>query len=155
MLVLVPLLIVAVLALFAAFATNRRGLRRFGEDEHAFVCRIRVSGRVPANWRRLPRRRWSRHVVARWEGETLIVRRGPVFDRPVRLPARVQSEVYLLRARSARLRGSRAVGVRLVVGSATLVEVAAFEYARMQLVGPYLTAALNDLPKAPAPRREI
>ena len=85
----------------------------------------------------------------------LIVRRGPVFDRRVRLAARAQSEVYLLFAHPPQPRGSRAIGVRLVVGSATLVEVAAFEYARMHLVGPYLIAAVNDLPRAQVPRREI
>ena len=85
----------------------------------------------------------------------LIIRRGPVVDRPVRLAARAQSEVFLLFAHPPQPRGSRAIGVRLAVGPAALVEVAAFEHAQMHLVGPYLAAAVNDLPRAQVRRREI
>jgi hypothetical protein len=123
---------------------ERRNRRAFAEDGPAFRCRFRSHGARPRPWRRL-RRRWSRWMWARWTGELLVIRRGPIGDRTLRLTARVQSAgVYVLPS-------SRAIAVRMSVGDAT-VEVTAAAHDRLELVGPFLAAAVHDLPQAPVGR---
>lgn len=90
-----------------------------------------------------------------WVGDELVVRRGPVFDREIVLRARVTSAgVYVLARGKARWWGHQPIAVGLTVSDGSWVEVAADEEARMALVGPYLAAAVNDLPRAPVPRRQ-
>jgi hypothetical protein len=144
----------AVLTLLAGAGWERRRRRRFLEDGHVFDCRFRACGRAPRSWRWL-RRHWSRRMYARWAGDVLIVRRGPVFDRTISFGAQLRAPgVYLLARHSDRTARIRLIAVRLLVGG-SLVEAATSEYARTDLVGPYLAAAAIDLPKAPVPRREI
>src|SRR4051794_34943578 len=81
------LLSTAVLAvLVAAVVVERRRRRHLTEDVDVFQCRIRSLGPAPKGWRML-RRAWSRRVWACWTGDVLMVRRGPVLDRRVRLVA--------------------------------------------------------------------
>ncbi|MEU4426588.1 hypothetical protein AB0F81_38705 [Actinoplanes sp. NPDC024001] len=149
------LLFLAFLLLLGAAARERRGRRGFVDGGGAFWCRIRTIGDPPRGWRRL-RRRWSRRMWARWSGDVLVVRRGPVLDRTVRLAARVSPVgVYVLPARDAKRCGAHPIAVRLWMHDGPLVEVTATESERTELVGPFLAAAFNDLPKAPVPRREI
>jgi hypothetical protein len=153
--VLWSLLFLAFLLLLGAFARERRGRRAFAEGGSAFWCRFRATGGAPRGWRWL-RRRWSRRMWARWSGDVLVIRRGPVFDRTIRLAARVSPVgVYLLPPRDAKRCGVHPIAVRLWLADGSLAEVTATETERTELVGPYLAAAFNDLPKAPVPRRDI
>jgi hypothetical protein len=142
------LLFLGLLVLFCAVHRERRSRRAFAEDGPAFACRIRAPGRSPASWPRL-RRRWSRQLYARWFGAVLVVRRGPVFDRTVRIAAAVTMEGVV------GVPGTNAIVVRLWVSDGSLVEVTAGAQARTELVGMYLAAAVSDLPRAPLRRREI
>ena len=102
----------------------------------------------PTGWRTL-RRGWSRCVWAWWIGDVLTVRRGPVLHRRVRLVAHVAADVGPLALKPF---GSHGVAVRLALPGDCWIEVAADEWSRVQLVGPYLAAAVTHLPKAPTPR---
>ena len=143
------LLSAAVLTLLlGAVVVERLRRRHLIEDVGVFVCRIRAVGAAPTGWRTL-RRGWSRCVWAWWTGDVLTVRRGPVLHRPVRLVARVAADVRPLALEPF---GSHGVAVRLALPGDCLIEVAADEWSRAQLVGPYLAAAVTHLPKAPTPR---
>jgi hypothetical protein len=147
------LLALTLLALVAVgiAVRRRRSPRRAGT---AFRCRLRARSRTGTAWRRLTRR-WSRPMWAMWVGDELVVRRGPVFDREIVLRARVTSAgVYVPARGRARWWGHHPIAVGLTVSDGSWVEVAADEEARMALVGPYLAAAVNDLPRAPVPRRQ-
>lgn len=151
---LTMLSILAVAVSLAALGWGRRGRRRFAADEHAFECRFRACGPAPAGWR-LPRRRWSRWMWARWAGEMLVVRRGPVLDRTLRLAARIGAPgVFRPAGQAEQPPGFQQIVARLSVAGRT-VEITASGYMRTQLVGPYLAAAVTDLPKAPVRRREL
>lgn len=92
---------------------------------------------------------------ARWSGDVLVIRRGPVLDRTLRLTARITSAgVYVVPPRDAKRCGEHPIAVRLRLRDGSLLEVTATEPERTELVGPYLAAALNDLPRAPARRRD-
>ncbi|MBG0567180.1 hypothetical protein I4J89_37610 [Actinoplanes sp. NEAU-A11] len=148
------LLFLAFLLLLGAVARERRSRRHFIDGGSAFWCRIRTSGGPPRAWRRL-RRQWSRRMWARWSGDELVVRRGPVFDRTIRLTARVSPVgVYVVPPGEAKRCGQHPIAVRLWLRDGSLVEVTATEAERTELVGPFLAAAFSDLPKAPVPRRE-
>lgn len=143
------LTIVVLIALIAADVVERRRRRKLVEDVHVFECRVRAVGRSPAGWRML-RRRWSRRAWAWWNGDVLVIRRGPVLDRKVRLAARVSADLSPCRLRPF---GTRGVTVRLALPGDRHIEVAALDWSRIELVGPYLAAAITHLPKAPVPRR--
>ena len=148
------LLAVALLALVAVgIAVRRRRSHRRAAT--AFRCRLRARSRTGTASRPLTRR-WSRPRWAMWVGDELVVRRGPVFDPEIVLRARVTSAgVYVPARGRARWWGHHhPIAVGLTVSDGSWVEVAADEEARMDLVGPYLAAAVNDLPRAPVPRRQ-
>ncbi|MCY1136875.1 hypothetical protein OWR29_02620 [Actinoplanes sp. Pm04-4] len=137
------LVAVSVLLVVLALVREVRARRRFAQDGPSFRCRFRrVYGEAPAGWPGL-RRLWTRPMWARWSGDVLVVRRGPVRDRTLRLAAKVQPVGVYVRPRTADL------SVRLSVGGA-IVEMTAAAEARLELVGPYLAAAVSDLPKPPA-----
>jgi hypothetical protein len=147
------LLAVAFVALVASGIAARRR-RRFCRVGAAFRCRLRICGLACTTWRLLTRR-WSRPMWATWVGDVLVVRRGPVFDREIELRATVTSAgVYALAPNDARWCGHHPVAVGLTVSDGSCVEVATDGEARMALVGPFLAAAINDLPQAPARRRQ-
>ena len=150
------LLVVAFLAFLALVAMGiaARRRRRFRGAGAAFRCRLRARSFTCTAWRRLTRR-WTRPMWAMWVGDELVVRRGPVFDREIVLRARVTSAgVYVLARGKARWRRHHPIAVGLTVSDGSWVEVAADGEARMALVGPYLAAAINELPRAPVPRRQ-
>ncbi|RSM69632.1 hypothetical protein DMB66_11435 [Actinoplanes sp. ATCC 53533] len=133
----------------------RRSRRRFQESDVAFRCRLRLLGHRSALWPSL-RRHWSRPMWAMWDEDVLIVRRGPVLART--LPLRTQplvDGVHNLLFEAPRLCGTRPIGVVLRVWDGAWIEVAAATDDRMKVVGPFLAAAISDLPQAPAPRRRI
>jgi hypothetical protein len=146
-----PLL--SVVAMAAAGGLSRWRFVRVGG---AFRCKVRAAGDAPAPWPRL-RRRWSRRrMLARWVDSVLVVRRGPIIGRTVSLPAQVSRDgPYGLPRWEPRRCGRRPLAVELVVSDGSRVEVAAPEAARFDLVGPYLAAAIHNLPRAPVPRHRI
>jgi hypothetical protein len=151
--VLIYLVIAVLLLLLATGVVARRSRRFFIGAGDAFRCRLRACGGPPASWPRLTRH-WSRRMWARWDGDVLVVRRGPVFARAVVLRATVSRVgVYVLPVRDTRGRG-RAIAVGLWLCDDSRVDVAAAEQTRVALVGPYLAAAISDLPRAPVPRRQ-
>jgi hypothetical protein len=130
--------------------------RRVVRANGAFRCRIRLFTGRCANWRFL-RRRWSRRLVwARWVDGDLLVWRHRLLMRSVRLRARVHLDgVYRPSDPDVRGCGYRPVAVVFDISDGSRIEVVTTESARADLVGPYLGAALNDLPQAPRPRRQI
>jgi hypothetical protein len=90
---------------------------------------------------------------ARWAGDVLVVRRGPVLTRAVHL--RVQwspTSVYAIAPREVRSLGPEPIAIDLKIGDGSRIEVAADRRGRMNLVGPFIVAAVSALPRAPAPR---
>jgi hypothetical protein len=150
LLVLGTFLVVLVVGMVA-----RRSRRRFQDSDAVFRCRLRVLGHRSAIWRSLGRH-WSRPMWARWDGDVLVVRRGPVLGRTIPLRTRpLVDGVRNLLFEAPRMCGSRPIGVVLRVGDGSWIEVAAATDDRMKVVGPYLAAAINGLPQAPASRRRI
>ncbi|MFI7600376.1 hypothetical protein [Actinoplanes sp. NPDC049681] len=150
---LTSLMIAAFLGVvIAADIAAYRSRRRFVRFEDAFRCRIRTCGYPSAIWPRLGRR-WSRPMWAAWVDDVLVVRRGPVVSRIIPVRAAVSAGVYTLPAYDVRRCGAQPIAVCLLVWDGSRMEVAADGGSRLALVGPYLTAAVKDLPQAPAPRR--
>jgi hypothetical protein len=136
------------LSLLAGFLVDRRRQRAFIREGPVFAGRFRSAGPRPPGWRGL-RRGWSRRMWAYWRDDVLVIRRGPVFDRRLRLIAQVTfAGVYGLSGR----RGTIAIHLRLPDGA--LLEVSAPTGDRLELVGPYLAAAVSHLPRAPLRRRD-
>jgi len=150
---LASVLFLAFLVVLAA-VRERRGRRAFAGYGPAFECRIRACGQAPADWPRL-RRRWSRRLWARWSGEVLEIRRGPVLDRALGLTAQVSSKgVYVLPDPPGRQFGPNPIAVRLRTADGSVIEVVTSETVRSELVGVFVAAAFNDLPRAPFRRQE-
>jgi hypothetical protein len=144
---------VGVLFVVTTAGAERRGRQHFAEQDDAFLCRVRACGSSPRSWRSL-RRRWSRPMWAVWDREMLEIRRGPVADRTVRLAVVVSpSGVHGLPWGDVTGCGWRAVAVQLWGADGSVLELIAPDEARADLVGPYLAAAITDLPRAPLPRR--
>jgi hypothetical protein len=144
---MVALLIVVVLTVLFAVGLEIRARREFAEDGSAFRCRFRRHGEPPASWPEL-RRYWSRHMWARWSNNMLVVRRGPIGDRVVRVIATVRPVGVYYRS------GGSDIAVKLEIDGAN-VEMTAAAHQRLELVGPFLAAAVRDLPPAPTPRYPV
>jgi hypothetical protein len=130
--------------------------RRVARADGAFRCRIRLSAGRCQQWRRLPRRWSRRRLRARWVGDQLVVWRRPVLLTSVGFQGRVSRDgVYRLPTMEVAGLGYRPLVVELELGDGSRIELVTYEWARADLVGPYLSAALNDLPQAPRPRRQI
>lgn len=126
--------------------------RRFQQAGDAFRCRIRTSTYTSAIWPRL-RRKWSRRMWARWVDDVLVVRRGPVLARTVLLRVhRSPTSVYAVPPWDVRRLGPDPIAIDLKVWDGSRIEVAAEQCGRLNLVGPFLAAAVSALPTAPAPR---
>jgi hypothetical protein len=150
--VLISLLAVTlVLVPLGAALLVRRSRKQFIWAGETFRCRIRSCGYASPGWPRL-RRRWSRPMWASWTGDVLLVRRGPVFDRVLELRASVTTDgVYRLPAHEAKRCGPHPVAVCLRVSDGSRIEVVTEEGALLDVVGPYLIAAMHGLPRAPVP----
>jgi hypothetical protein len=149
------LVLIASLLLLVALAAQLIRRRRFARSKGGFRCKARLSARRSVLWPRL-RPRWTRRRLwARWIGDELLVRRGRVLMRTVRLPAKVRGDgIYLLTCLDVTQLGSQPIAVELEISDGSRIEVAARTSARLDLVGPYLGAALRGLRRAPAPRRQ-
>lgn len=132
-----------------------RSRQRFQACGDAFRCRLRVRDQRSEIWPWL-RRHWSRPMWSLWDEDVLIVRRGPVLARMIRLrtqtPVAGARNLYL---DAPRLCGEQPIGVVLKIWDGSRIEVAASADDRLAVVGPFLAAAINDLPQAPVPRRHI
>ncbi|BEL04871.1 hypothetical protein Q0Z83_030620 [Actinoplanes sichuanensis] len=136
------------LSLLVATIWDRRSRRAFIREGPVFAARFRCAGPSPRCWRGL-RRGWSRKMWAYWRDDVLVIRRGWVFDRRLRMFAQITlAGVYGLSGQ----RGAIAVHLRLPDGA--LLEVTAPSGDRVELVGPYLAAGISHLPRAPLRRRD-
>jgi hypothetical protein len=149
----VVLIVGPVVLVLVLMTVEHRIQRGFAQDDRAFGCRVRAVGAPPAAWPWL-RARWSRFMWARWDDTVLVVRRGPVPMRVLRLPAQTSSSVYLIDPGSPARRGMRPVAVVVALEDGGDIELSTLELSRVDLVGPYLVAASRELP-APARHREI
>ncbi|WP_433796978.1 hypothetical protein [Actinoplanes sp. CA-252034] len=141
-------LLVLGVSLLAGILWDRRGQRAFIREGPVFAARFRSAGPRPRAWRGL-RRGWSRRMWAYWRDDVLVIRRGPVLDRRLRMFAQITvAGVYRLSGPG----GAIAVHLRLPDGA--LLEVTARPGDRIELVGPYLAAGLSHLPRAPLRRRD-
>jgi hypothetical protein len=153
--VVILLVLGTFLVVLAGGVVARCSRKRFRESGEAFRCRLRVRGFRSAIWPSLGRH-WCRPMWALWDEDVLIVRRGPVFARAIPLRTQPPADgVRSLLFEAPRLCGSRPIGVVLRIWDGSRIEVAASTEHRMAVVGPYLAAAINDLPKAPVSRRRI
>ena len=147
---------IAYLLLLALALTQYLRWRRVVHSEGAFRCQIRLSAGCNRQLPRL-RERWSRRRLrARWEGDELVVWNRPVLLTSVKLRGRIcRDGVYRLTVLDVKRCGYRPVAVELELTDGSRIEVATIDAARIELVGPYLTAALKELPRAPRRRRHI
>jgi hypothetical protein len=149
------LLTITVLVLLSAAAASGRSRWRHIRDDDAFRCKIRACGNPSVIWPRRGHRWTRRRRWARWAGDVLIVQRG-LFRAPVRLPARVSEDgVYHLPSWEPKRCGRRPIAVEITVSDGSQLVVAAPESARFALVGPYLAAAVENLPEPPVPGPHI
>ena len=138
------------LALVVSGIAARRSHKRFLLSGDAFRCRLRVWGHPSAIWPSLARH-WSRPMWAKWHEDVLVVRRTPARTIPLRVQAPVDG-VRILTPPTPRLCGPRPIGVVLQIWDGSRIEIAAAAEDRMTVVGPYVTAAITDLPHGPIPR---
>jgi hypothetical protein len=143
-----------VVVLLVAGSTARLSRRRFRRRGGAvFRCRLRAGDLPSTIWPHLARG-WSRRMWAVWEDDVLIVRRGPVYGRIIALPAEVPTAgVHAHPAPPPRRCGPDPISMVLRLSDGSCVEVTTAGEDRLVLVGPYLAAAINDLPRAPVQRR--
>jgi hypothetical protein len=140
-------LVVALILLDVGVIAARRGRNQFVSADDTFRCRFRACGYVSTEWPGLVRhctRRWSRPMWARWTGDVLIIRRGPLLPRILSLQAQMcRAGVYTVPPdESVGFDRPVAAGLRLCDDSA--VEVVTAGHSRLALVGPYLVAAIRD-----------
>ena len=147
-------LCIACLLVLVLLAVRHVRRRRVTRADGTFRCRVRLSAGRCAHWPRL-RRRWSRRRFwARWVGHELVVRRRPLVLSAVRLPGRVRADgAYRVSARAVKGCGYRPLAVELEFADGSRIEIAAADRNRLPLVGPYLAAAMRDLPRSPRRRR--
>ena len=147
---------IAYLLLLALALTQFLRWRRVARADGAFRCQIRLSAGCNGQWPAL-REQWSRRRLrARWVGDELVVWTRPVLLTSVKLRGRIcRDGLYRLTVIDVKRCGYRPVAIELELTDGSRIEVAATDAARVELVGPYLAAALKDLPRAPRRRRHI
>jgi hypothetical protein len=130
--------------------------RRVAHADGAFRCQVRLSAGCTGRWTRLGHEWSRRRLRARWVGEELVVWPRPVLLTSVRLRGRIcRDGVYRLTVVDVKRCGYRPIAIELDLADGSRIEVATTDVARTELVGPYLTAAMKDLPNAPRRRRHI
>jgi hypothetical protein len=145
---------VVVVVVLVAGITARSSRRRFRQRDGAvFRCRLRAGDYPSAIWPHLAHR-WSRRMFAVWKDDVLIVRRGPVYGRIIPLHAQVSTAgVHAHPIPPPRRCGPDPISMVLRLWDGSCVEVATAGQDRLSLVGPFMAAAINDLPQSPAPKR--
>jgi hypothetical protein len=92
---------------------------------------------------------------AMWGDDVLVVRRGPVCARIIPLRAQLTGGVGARSSHDVRRCGPNPVSVVLRIWDGSYVEVAAADADRLSLVGPYVAAALDNVPTAPIPAPDM
>jgi ABC-type Fe3+ transport system permease subunit len=140
--VAVVVLTSAVLGILAAV-----GHSRFTRDPRSFRCRVRRTWPGHAQW---PRWRWfATHAM--WAQDVLLIRAGFLrlgLTALVVCPAR-DAKVEPLPGADVRRLGRHPMSLRLRLADGGAMEIAVAEDRRTDLVGPFLTAAIPGLPRAP------
>ena len=124
---------------------------RYARRLPSFRCRL---GPPAARWRR-DRARWRLgRPRAAWVNEVLLIRSGvpALWVTPLEVGVASGETVQPLTRAAVRGLGHRPVALRLTTQDGGLLEVAVAEEDAGRLVGPFLTAALSELPKAPRER---
>src|SRR4051794_39320593 len=118
--------LIASLLLLVALVAQLIRRRRFARSKGGFRCKARLSARRSMLWPRL-RPRWTRRRLwARWMGDELLVWRGRVLMRTVRLPAKVRNDgIYLLTCLDVTQLGSQPIAIELEISDGSRIEVAA------------------------------
>lgn len=152
--VLVLLVVVPVAVVTGTVLAGVASSARFRREGEAFRCKHRVRGarrrrllQDPHGWPRLRTR-------ARWVHDVLVVRRGFLVPRV---------ETYAVRAPEDAVRrtgpgdvgglGVEALCLFLRLDDGRTLELAAPSADRTLLVGPFLAAAMRELPDGPAEQR--
>ena len=91
---------------------------------------------------------------AMWDEEVLVVCRIPARAIPLRTVPPVDG-VRSLPEPVPRWCGHAPIGVVMEIWDGSRIEIAAAADDRMAVVGPYLAAAIHDLPKAPVRRHPL
>lgn len=113
------------------------GLLRFTFDRSAFRCRFGRRGR------------WSRcKTTARWRGDVLVVRVGPLWLRTLRVPVRLPLDARITPELSYFVRRLGDHPQSLIVRADDELRVAVRNEDRLRLAGPFLGLALQG-PSAP------
>jgi hypothetical protein len=112
-----------------------------------FLCRI---GPPSAPWRRRARWRIGRRRAA-WVGNVLLVPSGVLrmFLAPLTTGMPRTAALRLLEPEEAPGLGLHPVAMRLTSDDGRLLEIAVSQSSADEVVGPFLVAALPELPQAP------
>jgi hypothetical protein len=123
------------------------GRSRFTRDPRSFRCRVRRTW--PGRDRRARWRWFATHAM--WAHDVLLLRAGFLrlgLTALVVCPAR-DARVEPLPGADVRRLGGHPMSLRLTLADGGMMEIAVAEERRTDLVGPFLTAALPGLPRAP------
>jgi hypothetical protein len=117
--------------------------RTFRRAPGVFPCKVRiVSGSEDSG-------KWPRATAyARWAHDVLLVHAGLALVRFRALPVASANEP-ITSAPDVKLKGDHPVSIRLRLDDGSVVEVAAPEYARELLAGPFLAAPEAKPTEAP------
>jgi hypothetical protein len=132
-------------ALAGVIVSGRYAWRRFARASGAFRCKVRVTkGEVPGVRRQFPRR----PGYARWVHDVLLVHQDALRPYPVPVPARFPDGVMHGVSRSSVPGlGDAPLVLPVQLDDGPIVEVAAAQSDRTLLVGPFLAAAMDGLPR--------
>jgi hypothetical protein len=142
------LLLLPAAFLLGALVTGLLARRRFTREELTFACKVRWTDDVA--WPALARwPRWRARAV--WMHDVLIVHQGILRPHTTALPARNADRAIQATCR-AEVPGLGAAPVVLTLNldDGRRAEVAAREADLNALAGPFVTAALPRVPRAPA-----
>jgi hypothetical protein len=129
---------------------SRRQRRRLEATGDVFACRVRLVAGWPPGWSR----RWDRakaHGV--WVHDVLVLQRGRWFPRVVALAVRLpEDSIRVVDRGQFRRLGLNPVVIDLRLDDGALLTVAAGQWHRTELAGPFLAAAVASLPPRPQQR---
>jgi hypothetical protein len=147
---LVVLTTVLVTIVLTCAACSRRQRRRFEVSGDTFACQVRLVAGSPAGW---PSRRDRVKGCGLWVHDVLLVQRGRWLPRLMALRVRLPEDSIRAATRNeCRGLGADPLVIELRLDDGALVEVAARQWHREQLAGPFLAAAVASLPPHPQGR---
>jgi len=147
---LLVLATVLVSVALTAAVLSRGHRRRFDAAGDPFACRVRLVAGSPPGWSA----GWDRsRARGLWVHDVLVLQRGRWFPRLVALPVRLPEDSIRSAGRAEfRRLGLSPVVIDLRLDDGALVTVAAGQWHRTQLAGPFLAAAIASLPPRPQQR---